>query len=337
MTSTVRSRHVRRLAATFVATLGATAAVSVGSPVASAIGFQGIPQFVATEAGDSQTRTVTVGDAAEAWYIASPIDLCATPIGGCLPGKPLLISPFPADTLHVGVVLGQETFRAYLRPDLSKLPRGADRLAGTMTLPVAGSPSDGTLLADSAAIKGCLVLKPFADGIAGSTAAPPPTDCKTSSALKYDAGKSAFTLNLTPFLRAWGAGKPELGIALVPDAAATDVWQVAINARKRPGVKHVASTIRVSIAADAPTATPSPEATAEVTPQEAPPVPSLPPVGTTPDVGPAPVLAQSPVARVERGYSGFQYPAAFWIPLGLLGLAMFLVRLFTRDLTPHRR
>jgi hypothetical protein len=49
------------------------------------------------------------------------------------------------------------------------------------------------------------------------------------------------------------------------------------------------------------------------------------------------VLAPSPVARVERGYSGFQYPAAFWIPLGLLGLAMFLIRLFTRDLTPHRR
>jgi hypothetical protein len=327
----------RRCLAALAVAVAATATLGVTAEPAHAVGYQGVPQLAVAEA--RQARTATVGDAAEAWYIASPIDLCATPIGGCLPGKPLLLSPFPADTLHVGVLLGQETFRAYLRPDLSKLPTGAERLAGTMTLPVAGSPTDGTLMADSAAIKACLVLKPFADGIAGSTAAPPATDCKISSPLKYDAGKSAFTLNLTPFLAAWSAGKPELGISLVPDAAApTDVWQVAINGRKRPAARHVTTTIRMSVPFDAPTPSPSAEVTPEETlPGEAPLVPSLPPVGTTPDAGPAPVLAQSPIAEVVQGYSGFQYPAAFLIPLGLLALAMFLIRLFTRDLTPPRR
>lgn len=322
-----------------VISIGALAGTSAIPSVASAVGYQGIPRFMTADPGTSQARTVTVGDAAEAWFIASPIDLCSTPIGGCLPGKPLLLSPFPADTLYVGVLLGQETFRAYIRPDLAKLPAGSDRLSGTMTLPLAGAATDGTVMPESAAIKACLVLKPFADGIQGSTASPPPTDCTTSSKLRYHAGEGAFTVDLTPFLAAWSEGKPEQGIALVPDSPApTDIWQVALNGRKRLGVKHVSSAFRVSIAVATPTSSPSATATPDETPPMVEvPAPQLPAAAGLPPAGPPPVLAPSPVARVTAGYSGFQYPAAFLIPLGLLGLAMFLIRLFTRDLTPHRR
>ena len=78
-------------------------------------------------------QTVTVNNRAEAWYSASPVDTCTSPIG-CPPGS---TSPYPADTLHVGVAGGQETSRTYLAPDLTSLSPGASVVGATMTLPVA--------------------------------------------------------------------------------------------------------------------------------------------------------------------------------------------------------
>jgi hypothetical protein len=53
---------------------------------------------------------------------------------------------------------------------------------------------------------------------------------------------------------------------------------------------------------------------------------------------PAPVVAGSPspapATRAVALYRGFQYPAAFLIPLPLLAGAIFLARLFTRDPLP---
>ena len=62
---------------------------------------------------------MTVPDVAEAWYAAAPIDVCTTPLG-CPPDQ-VPTSPYPADSLHVGVAGGQETARTYLLPDFSPL------------------------------------------------------------------------------------------------------------------------------------------------------------------------------------------------------------------------
>src|SRR3954454_2588264 len=82
----------------------------------------------------SHGGTARIADAAEAWYAASPIDTCSSPLGCAAAQVPT--SPYPADTLHVGVAGGQETARPYVLPDLLSLPVGATVTGGTMTLPV---------------------------------------------------------------------------------------------------------------------------------------------------------------------------------------------------------
>src|SRR4051794_35705875 len=70
----------------------------------------------AATAAATAPRTATVADSAEAWYADSPVDLCTTPLG--CPPQDAPTSPYPADTLHVGVAGGQETARTYVLPDL---------------------------------------------------------------------------------------------------------------------------------------------------------------------------------------------------------------------------
>jgi hypothetical protein len=313
------------------------------APGAAANSYQGIPQLEADAVTPTQTRTVNIDDAAEAWFLTSPVDLCNTPLDGCKPGAPALISPFPPDTLHVGVLLGQELFRTYIQPDLSKLPEGANLVGGTMTLPLAAGSSDGTLLAKNAAIRACLTTQRIPDGVQGSTAAPPSIDCATSSPLNYNPTRGGrFRLDLTPFLSAWSAGRPEFGIALVPDAGLqlTDVWLAAFSARKRGGVETISSAITVTAEGVTPSPTPTPTPSGSpsvISPAPEPVVPSLPSQVGEPEAVPPPVVAEPSARQARAAYIGYQYPAGFLIPLALLGLAMFLVRLFTRDLTPRRR
>ncbi|HEU5033265.1 MAG TPA: hypothetical protein VFT62_00745 [Mycobacteriales bacterium] len=295
-----------------------------------------------------RTVTVTVADTVEAWYAASPIDLCTTPLG-CTPP----VSPYPADTLHVGVAGGQETARTYVLPDLSALA-GATGATGTMTLPVATGGQDGTSSPETAKIEACLTTKPVTDGTDGSTAPPPAVDCTTKVPARYDAKHSAFTVDLTPFLASWSAGAPPFGIALLPDlssAGPTDAWHVTFNDRKRAQTAHISSRLTYSPVTQQPAghvgAGPSaPAAPSAPAPAPAPPaVPTvpMPPVATNTDVAPSaapPVVAatQPPTAVAQRPValsSGFQYPLAFLMPLALLAGALFFTRLFTRDATPR--
>src|SRR3954469_8937458 len=143
------------------------------------------PAQAATRAPDSSTHSgkATVPDSAEAWYAASPVDGCSTPLGCPPPQVPT--SPYPADTLHVGVAGGQETARTYLMPDLTRLPFGASVVSATVTLPVAAGSTDGTQSPDAAHVLACVASEPFADGAQGSTQAPPKTDCSTSAKAAY--------------------------------------------------------------------------------------------------------------------------------------------------------
>jgi hypothetical protein len=282
-------------------------------------------------------QTLTVGDAAEAWYATSPIDICTTPLGCPPPSAPT--SPYPADTLHVGVAGGQESARTYLLPDFNSLPFDATVIGGEMTLPVASANGDGTVSPDTAKIRACLATKPVPDGTQGSTSAPPATDCDVSATPTYDAGKGTFTLDLQPFIDAWSGGSPRLGIAVVPDlksAAPSDAWHVAFNGRKRAGSGHISSSITVRSTPQPDTVVPA-APVAPVVPMA--PAPPLPQPGAVAPVAPAPVVAPSqqpqplqaqPVAFVRP----FQYPLAFLLPLALLAAAVFFARLFTRDAVP---
>ena len=285
-------------------------------------------------------QTVTVADAAEAWYAASPIDICTTPLGCPPPQAPT--SPYPADTLHVGVAGGQESARTYLLPDFTSLPFDATVVGGEMTLPVADANGDGTVSADAAKLRACLATKPVPDGAQGSTSAPPTTDCAVSSTPAYDATHSVFTLDLQPFVDAWSAGQPRLGIALVPDSKTTtqtDAWHVAFNGRKRAGSGHISSSLTLRIA-------PQSESVVPATPviPAAPPAASVPlpapaaaaPPATAPVVAPTQQQPQTLQAQPVAFSRRFQYPLAFLLPLALLAAAVFFSRLFTRDVPPRR-
>jgi hypothetical protein len=297
-------------------------------------------------AGTAQADTsVTVPDVAEAWYAAAPIDVCTTPLG-CPPDQ-VPTSPYPAGSLHVGVAGGQETARSYVQPDLSQLS-GATLLRGTMTLHVDTGQTDGSLTPESAKILACLVTAPFTDGTAGSTSAPPATDCSTSAHPVYTAGSGILTVDLAPFLQAWNGGAQQLGIALVPNqtqVTQTDAWHVTIEGHKQAGAKPVTSTIDYR---PAPT-----ETMPGVSLPPAAPVTQPVPAGATGDITmpasvsggaasvPAPVVAAAPppaaVAQRPVAYAGpITKPIAFLAPLALLAGILFFARLFTRDATPKR-
>src|SRR5581483_10743331 len=144
---------------------------------------------------------VTVGDVSEAWYADSPIDVCSTPLG--CPPQPVPSSPYPADTLHVGVAGGQETARTYVQPDLLGIPFGATLVSGTMTLPLAADAQSGNSSPDAAHLIACAAKAAAPDGTQGSTSKPPEIDCATASPAKYDAKRGLFTVNLAPFLASW--------------------------------------------------------------------------------------------------------------------------------------
>jgi hypothetical protein len=297
----------------------------------------GAPAQAAVPDVTGSIQTFTVADAAEAWYAAAPIDICTTPLGCPPPQAPT--SPYPADTLHVGIAGGQESARTYLLPDFTSLPFDATVVGAEMTLPVASGTGDGTVSPDTAKIRACLATKPFADDAQGSTSTPPSPDCDVSATPTYDAAKGTFTLDLQPFVDAWSGGSPRYGIALVPDTksvAPTDAWHVAFNGRKRADSAHISSSVTVRIepqpAAVVPAAPPAavvPAAPAPVLPQPAAVVPAAPAPVVAPSRQPQPFQAQ-PVALSRP----FQYPLAFLLPLALLAAAVFFARLFTRDAAP---
>lgn len=294
-----------------------------------------------TRSADQRTATLT--DVAEAWYADSPIDVCTSPLG--CPPVSLPTSPYPAHTLHVGLAGGQETARAYVLPNLVSLPYGAKFVSGTMTLPVTTSTNAGTVSPAAAKIQACLATAPIPDGTEGSTQAPPATSCATKAPLIYDVKKALFTLDLTPFLTVWSAGKPALGIALLPATGApTDSWHVSFNGRKYAG-DHITSSVVFTPPPPIPTsraagAAPLAAPPASKPAPQSPPNVSLPPqtTGTTPAAPPqvaTPTVPAPPTQAVAVSRE-FQYPLAFLFPIALLVGAVFFIRLFTRDPMPVR-
>ena len=300
--------------------------------------------------------SVTTAPGAEAWYRAP--QSCALPVG-CPPTPP---SQYAHDTLHVGVLLGQEEARTFLQLDLSALPPGTKPVGGQLRLPVATGSRDGTRSPQSAELRACLVSAAVedADGKVG-TGPEPKCDEVTTGAIFVPATAqtpAAFTVDLAQLAAAWETSSAPGALALLPaeGVASTDNWHVAFSDRTREGdgVTRINAAVSFVSSAVAVEQDPPPAVTAPVTSFRVPEF-TAPDSFTGPSVqsfdvpiaaaAPAPV-AQAPAPQtapvaaapqqVVRTASvidtGFRYPAVFLLPLLFLAGAAWLGRALTRDL-----
>lgn len=327
--------------------------VGVGLTAGAALG----PALPALAAGSG---TTTVQPAAEAWYRVTPA--CGLPTGCAdLSATP---SPYSPDTLHVGVDAGAEEARTYLQLDLSPLPDGTSPTGGTLLLPVAAGPMDGTRAPETAKLRACVVDGAVED-VDGSFAGPPEADCAAASApaeFVPATGEhpAAFTVDLAALTQVWQSGRAPGALALVPaeETALPDSWHVAFSDRTRTGagVARISAALAfVSSAVDtstqAPPSVPAPafdQAPAPAFfPAQGTTTASVPSLSTAPLL-PAPVAQSAPVpvtvAAAPRAVvpvasvlpTGFRYPAVFLLPLVLAVGAGWLGRALTRDLAEHR-
>lgn len=299
--------------------------------------------------------TVTVPTTTEAWYRSAPI--CDLPTG--CPAEPP--SPYAADTLHVGVNLGEEEARTLLQLDLTELPAGTKPAGGQLRLPVTDGDQDGTRAPETARMRACPVTEPVtpADGALEDG---PDVDCDVASAdavfvAATDDAPAAFTVDLTTLARAWEGSTVPGGLALVPAAetAAPDSWHVALSQRDRAGedvVPVTATLTYLSAVADTrdvpvpPAPAPAdsdrgagrdagaPDRASPPTFGSVAPEPRMDPPAPPRTADPAP-RAAPPAATPATLYVevGFDYPGVFLLPLLFAAAAAWLGRALTRDLT----
>lgn len=311
------------------------------------------PAAVAQAAGSG---SITTGPSAEAWYRTAPV--CALPTG-CPAETP---SPYPPDTLHIGVNLGQEEARTALQLDLAALPAGTKPAGGQLRLPIATGTQDGTRNFESADIRACAVTTLVEDAD-GSSEAPPEADCESGSAEAVFVPAegevpAAFTVDLTTIVPAWADSSAPGALTLVPaeGAAAPETWHVALSGREREveGAAPITASITyvsaaVDAVADPPPFVPAPvqpafdapstsfapsddgflSAPSFEAPLEAGPLPAAPA-----ETAPAPQSAPTAVVPVASFVdASFRYPAVFLLPLLFAGAVAWLGRALTRDLT----
>ncbi len=348
MADVTSQRHNRgmRSASRVLLGLGLTAAAVLG------------PALPALAAGSGQA---IVKPTAEGWYRVTPA--CGLPTGCAdLSATP---SPYPPDTLHVGVNAGTEEARTYLQLDLAKLPAGTKPSGGTLLLPVASS-DDGTRAPETAKLQACAVKGEVTD-VDGSFATPPEADCEGASVAAVfvpavGEAPAAFTVDLADLTAVWEAGGQPGALALLPAAetAPPESWHVAFSDRTRTGEGVIPITAALAFVSA------SLDTTGEAAPVVAPPpfepapAPAFDSSGST-DFGgdtsfaapalsaetpllpepvaqaaPAPATAPVPqqVVPVAQSFvqSGFRYPAVFLLPLLLAVGVAYLGRALTRDL-----
>lgn len=207
--------------------------------------------------GEAHAAEAEVATAAEAWYRMSPAEeaVCG-PAGGCPAGTSTPTSPYPDDTLHVESVSGRETARTYVKFDLASLPLGVELAGGTAVLPVADTDS-GTVNAESAALRACLVTEPFTPVEGGTPSEAPTVDCETSAPAEFDAdeGQPRFTVDLSVFAARWNDGAPDHGVALLADGSeGSGTWHLAFSGRDRDDEDAAPPITATVVYEEAPTA-----------------------------------------------------------------------------------
>lgn len=300
--------------------------------------------------------SVTTAPEAEAWYQAAPV--CTLPTG-CPAGPP---SPYAADTLHVGVVAGQEESRTFLQLDLSALPAGTKPAGGQLRLPVASGSRDGTRAPETAKLRACAVTEPVED-VDGEVGTGPKMDCDAGSVEAVfvpaaDEAPAAFTVDLADLASTWITSAAPGALALLPaeEVAPAESWHVAFSDRTREGedvakitaaVSYVATAVDVSEAPPAAVSAPvdsgfsAPSSFDSGEVFAAPPSTfdapnTLPQIETAPQramPAPAPQAALQQVLPVASFVdAGFRYPAVFLLPLLFAVAVGWLARALTRDL-----
>ena len=315
-------------AATALCTLGLASPTTAATPPSS---------------DSSGTSSQPTAPTAESWY--APLSpTCATPVG-CLPVAPP--SAYPAGTLHVGVLAGQEESRTYLA---MRLPLPGTLKGGSLQLPV-GPASDGTVAPDAAKVRACLVSGTVKDKVAGDVGTRPNPDCSVSSpaVAKTSSSGTVLTVDLAPFVVDW-AEEPVGALALLPaeGAAPTDAWHVAFSRHDRTGagVTPLSVTLLVDADDDAPTTSTDDPVPDPVAPEPAMPVATLPPA-ISPGVLPPvvnPPGSQVPSVAGSRNLvpagqaidTSFAYRGVFLLPLLVLLAAAWVARAFTRDLAEEQ-
>ncbi len=317
------------------------------------------PALAVAPAAGSSSGTVTAAVAADSWYRPQP-STCTTP-AGCAPavGVPPA-SQYPADTLHVGVLAGQEEARTYLALDLSAMPFGATVESGTLTLPIgtAAPNGDGTLQAASAKVKVCLSAAKVDDAAKGSIAVPPTLDCSVSAAATMTpavgTAPAALTVDLSAFAAALSSGSPTALAVLPADGAAqTDAWDLAFSSHSRKGSTVPAPsallTVTTLAATDTPLVASAPPVAVAVgngTSFAAPPLqaPAALPVsvGLVAPAAPAiaagaPTQARASLVPASLVSVGYAYPGVWLLPLVFLAGLAWLGRAMTRELAPALR
>jgi hypothetical protein len=313
--------------------------------------LSGVVPFTATSPASAGDRTQAVsGDLAEAWYVVTPVAACQAPVG-CPPVTAPVQQAFPAGTYHEEVSGGVEHARAYVIPDLSRLPDGAADVTARLVLPIDASAGAGTVAPDSATLAACLVTSPVLDGIYGSTDPPPTVDCKHVAPVAIATQPVlAAVVDLRPLIGLWRSGMPQQGVALLPAESTSPgaTWALTFQAHGRAGVPHPSTLLSWTTAGsatdDQPAPAPSPAAVAALVPGFVPtgapvlpeisaPQPPTPPV-PQPAAAPASPLGYA-VPAAFRPYH-FEYPVVMLLPLALATAGLFLVRTLLRDAAPRR-
>ena len=311
----------------------------------------------ATAAAAAGSGSVPTAPKAEAWYRAP--QSCALPTG-CPATPPSQYSP---DTLHVGVLAGQEEARTFLQLDLGALPAGTKPAGGQLRLPIATGPRDGSRAPETAKLRACLVTEPVEDA-AGEVGTGPATDCDAASVdatyvpAATDAS-AAFTVDLASLAAAWTTSAAPGALALLPaeGTTPTDAWHVAFSDRTREGdgvaritaaVSFVGTAVDVEQEPPPPVRAPVdteffvPPAAFSPTGVLAAPAPVFEAPGAVPPVQPEPqaaLAAPAPQAAAAQAVpvasfvdAGFRYPGVFLLPLLFAVAAGWLGRALTRDL-----
>lgn len=331
----------------------------VGARLVLAGGMAALASLFGFAAASADSGKTYEAEVAGSWYRPNPT--CTTPVG-CVDVS--LPSPYPAGTVHAGVLGGIEESRAFVGIDV---PKGAELVEGTLTLPVA-SAADGSVAPETAKLRACLATGTFrAEDQGVSTMSPTPL-CVFSSPVEVVVAEDPLavdqlkmTVDLTPFLATWTT--EDVGIlAILPEEglSPTDAWHVAFSTSERED--ETAKPMSASfVAVKQQSAEPSDEPTTGPNDEEASaPDPGLPPIGSSlpgsqpvPLTGEAPELgsldtgvvpaavdqmAQPPVADLTLvGALGYPYPGAYLVPLIFALAVVWSARAFTVDLAKERR
>jgi hypothetical protein len=185
-----------------------------------------------------------VTTAIEGWYRTTPVPPPG-PIGI------VLVNPYPAETLHVGITGGVEDARTYISLDLGAISSDKEISGGTLTLPINMNNGEGSVRPETATMIACFAQDAGVE-TEGSPNTPPPVDCSISAPATYVATPTPrFTVNLASFastIGPFGSGLRSGGVALMPNNAARSsaaTWHVAFFAKNNTtqGAQKISATI----------------------------------------------------------------------------------------------